>query len=337
MTFFNKKEEVLEIKLTSYGKQKLAAGSLKPMYYAFFDDDVLYDAARAGITEDNNNIEPRIQDNTPSIRTQTSFDDLEKLVMRQTHDLTAEGVYHESNVNDLKFDPTVFKDHDGLRNVLPLGNSQVGNKYIAAWRLEFLEGNFKSSRNSINNDLEKSPILNIPQIDADLVVQPKVVTKEFTGVVDPETGRYAVINPTNDNFIRLENDYMLIDVSEANVDLLNDSFSLEIYEVLTEDGRQVLKPKLFKKEVNEVVNDLLVDQSELLEQIAAVSVQVDPKFANYFFEISVDDEIDNKTKFEKIISRETRGNIFDQTVGYEDYVQKPGAELYTSDNDGDNC
>ena len=337
MTFFNKKEEVLEIKLTSYGKQKLAAGSFKPMYYAFFDDDVLYDGARAGITEDNNNIEPRIQDNTPSIRTQTSFDDLEKLVMRQTHDLTAQGVYHESNVNDLKFDPTVFKDHDGLRNVLPLGNSQVGNKYIAAWRLEFLEGKFKSSRNSINNDLEKSPILNIPQIDADLVVQPKVVTKEFTGVVDPETGRYVVINPTNDKFIRLENDYMLIDVSEANVDLLNDSFSLEIYEVLTEDGRQVLKPKLFKKEVNEVVNDLLVDQSELLEQIAAVSVQVDPKFANYFFEISVDDEIDNKTKFEKIISRETRGNIFDQTVGYEDYVQKPGAELYTSDNDGDNC
>ena len=108
MTFFNKKEEILEIKLTSHGKQKLAAGSFKPTYYAFFDDDILYDGARAGITEDNNDIEPRIQDTTPSIRTQTSFNDLEKLIMKQTHDLTAQGVYHESNVSDLKSDPSVF-------------------------------------------------------------------------------------------------------------------------------------------------------------------------------------------------------------------------------------
>ena len=65
MTFFNKKEEVLEIKLSSYGKQKLAAGTFKPVYYAFFDDDILYDGARAGISEDNNNIEPRIQEERP--------------------------------------------------------------------------------------------------------------------------------------------------------------------------------------------------------------------------------------------------------------------------------
>ena len=114
MTFFNKKEEILEIKLTSHGKNTLAAGSFKPMYYAFFDDDVLYDGARAGFTEDNNDIEPRIQDTTPSLRTQTSFTDLEKLVMRQTHDLTSEGVYQESNVTDLKLEPSVFKDYDGF-------------------------------------------------------------------------------------------------------------------------------------------------------------------------------------------------------------------------------
>ena len=45
MEFFNKKEEVLEIKLTNYGKDRLAAGQLNPTYYAFFDDDVLYDAS----------------------------------------------------------------------------------------------------------------------------------------------------------------------------------------------------------------------------------------------------------------------------------------------------
>jgi hypothetical protein len=42
MSFFDKKEEVLEFKLTEYGKRKLQLGRLNPTFYAFFDDDVLY-------------------------------------------------------------------------------------------------------------------------------------------------------------------------------------------------------------------------------------------------------------------------------------------------------
>ena len=35
MSFFNKKEEVIEVILTSYGKYKLSRGQWKPAYYAF--------------------------------------------------------------------------------------------------------------------------------------------------------------------------------------------------------------------------------------------------------------------------------------------------------------
>ena len=80
MTFFNKKEEVIDLELTPYGEALLSVGKFKPSFYAFFDDDVLYDAARAGTGEDNNNIEPRIQENSPSLRAQTSFRDLEREV-----------------------------------------------------------------------------------------------------------------------------------------------------------------------------------------------------------------------------------------------------------------
>ena len=189
MTFFNKKEEVLEVKLSSYGKQKLAAGNFKPTYYAFFDDDILYDGSRAGLTEDNNNIEPRIQEHTPSLRVQTSFTDLERRVMLQTHELGADGVFHESNVMDLKTDPDVFKDYDGLRNVLPLGNSQLSNQYIAAWRIEFLANNFKNFRSTTRDPDTtctspfkcQEPIINIPQINVDMNVQPILTQKDFTG------------------------------------------------------------------------------------------------------------------------------------------------------------
>ena len=43
MTFFNRKEEVVELKLTRVGRQKLSIGEFKPAYYEFLDDDVLYD------------------------------------------------------------------------------------------------------------------------------------------------------------------------------------------------------------------------------------------------------------------------------------------------------
>ena len=47
----NKKEEVLDIELTPYGKYLLANGKMKPAYYAFFDDNIMYDAEYGGVEE----------------------------------------------------------------------------------------------------------------------------------------------------------------------------------------------------------------------------------------------------------------------------------------------
>ena len=74
MGFFNKKEEVIEIQLTQYGKHLLSKGEFKPSSYAFFDDNILYDSSYAGFdTEHQNEIEPRIQENTPVVKTQYMY------------------------------------------------------------------------------------------------------------------------------------------------------------------------------------------------------------------------------------------------------------------------
>ena len=342
MTFFNKKEEVLEIKLTSYGKHRLAAGTFKPAYYAFFDDDVLYDGARAGVVEDNNDIEPRIQENCPSIRAQTSFRDLEREVKRQTHDIEKD-VLHERNVNDLKNDPTVFYDTDGLRNVLPLGNSQLGNQYVAAWRVEMLAGSYYRSRSttldpalscSVPYPCQK-PIINIPQLDVDLTITPKIVDKDFVGVSDPKTEKYVALNSATNQFIRIEDDYLLLDIGEYNVDLLNDAFEIEVYEITTEEEEEVLIPKFFRKKIEFIRNGIMLEEEEVTAQIS--EARINKNYVEYYFNIDNDENIDGKTKYEKIVSREKRGNIFDNNVGYEDYTQTPGQELYTSDNDGEEC
>ena len=45
MSFFDRKEEVLEIELTPHGRYLLSLGELRPAFYSFFDDDVVYDGA----------------------------------------------------------------------------------------------------------------------------------------------------------------------------------------------------------------------------------------------------------------------------------------------------
>ena len=54
MKFLDRKEQVLDIQLTQHGKRMLAQGVLKPHYYAFYDDDIIYDVEWAGHSEDQN-------------------------------------------------------------------------------------------------------------------------------------------------------------------------------------------------------------------------------------------------------------------------------------------
>ena len=51
MAFINKKEQVLEIELTSYGKYLTSVGKFKPKYYAFYDGDIIYHGLYAGRVE----------------------------------------------------------------------------------------------------------------------------------------------------------------------------------------------------------------------------------------------------------------------------------------------
>ena len=78
MSYFDPKEEVIDLKLTPHGEFLLSIGKLNPVFYAFFDDDIVYDNNWASVTtEKQNQTEPRIQEETPRMHTQVSFSDRE--------------------------------------------------------------------------------------------------------------------------------------------------------------------------------------------------------------------------------------------------------------------
>ena len=101
--FLNKKEQVFDLKLTSYGNYLLSQGNFKPVYYAFYDDNVVYDIQHAAgkdgtgtlVTppkELQNDIQRRIKDETAYIESFVLFEEVERQAPLQLHAEQAHGV-----------------------------------------------------------------------------------------------------------------------------------------------------------------------------------------------------------------------------------------------------
>jgi len=93
MEFFNKKQDVVDLQLTGYGKQLLSRGLFKPAFYAFSDDGIIYE--RQWVSGSNSDaqqtdIETRIQEETPRLKTQYRKVGAEKAVFNS---LNASSLY----------------------------------------------------------------------------------------------------------------------------------------------------------------------------------------------------------------------------------------------------
>ncbi len=156
MTFFNKKEDVMKIELTPHGRDLLRKGQLSPKYYAFFDDDILYDTTAAGFSENNNEIKTRIINDTPSLKPQTT----------------------QTGVESRFFDQIVTEDDNILLN--PIGTNKLTSTKANGWQATALLGEFSSSLSYISSSTGPvspgfdnikgtlSPLYNIPQIECEL-------------------------------------------------------------------------------------------------------------------------------------------------------------------------
>jgi len=182
MSFFDKKEEVLEFKLTEYGKRKLQLGRLKPAFYAFFDDDVLYNTEAAGFSEDQNDADRRIRFDTPTLKVQKSTTGAETRVNQfldaissslQETDSTGQYVISENSVEFVNaFQDTPQFAQKFFLGSDPLGTSDLKTQYAPAWHINALEGEVSSSQyyqtvnlTASNTGLADGIVRNIPQID----------------------------------------------------------------------------------------------------------------------------------------------------------------------------
>jgi hypothetical protein len=227
MEFLNKKEEVFEFQLTEYGKYLLSIGKLKPEYYAFFDDDVLYDTSGSGYTETQNMSRVRIQEDTPKLKATTTRTSAETRVTQFINNL--EGPIGSSNSDPANrtayFRQPVFEDK-GKINAHAIGRSSLNTQYNPAWNATILsKAKISSSQDYINTSdyIEHIPQLNITLDYYTYFKSGDLTDNSITTHLTSDTGQKT------DIFLALNEDYLLMEVLENNTDFEKENFDIEIY------------------------------------------------------------------------------------------------------------
>ena len=281
MEFFNKKEEVIDLQLTQYGRHLMSKGKFKPVYYSFYDDNILYNVAKTGRTEVQNEAEKRIKEN-PTLHPQVGFSSLER-EFQNNYDLVLMG----KSAGDASIQRTPEK-HYLLSH--PIGTSDINSEYAPSWSVLFLNGSISGSASSTLELKEKSGdknILNIPQINSHMKIE---VTDVSGGAFEYDE---AIDGPLRSNFGVLtdeENTYIVLKVIESNGLYQKKNFDIELYEVYeeeTDSGNiiETLRPLKFSKSY--------VAEDELTF-MGSSTPKEDQEHVEYYFDFRVDDEINTQ-------------------------------------------
>ena len=316
--FLNKKEQVYDIKLTSYGKYLLSTGEFKPEYYAFFDDNIIYDydcarasgsAGLSGSREPQNEIIDRIRE-TQYIETLTLFEDVEKpstnLITENVGPDGAAVKYFEIDITPQMITP---------RRDNYVFSAMIGDAYLEgdtqnapAWKMVTLNGNIlSSSMTDVKNDVA------VPQLNIQLNYALEIVDYDATLQLSQDDLR-QVLGTTqqfaDNRVIRFKSEDLLVYGEEVNTALLTENFDIEVFEIdfdavpATYEGgtaKDSLKRKYFPSNSTEIKGGLMIVDDEnkavvaasILSPIENAELQyLKESKVSYYFDVELDENID---------------------------------------------
>ncbi len=282
MVFYNKKEEVIEVRLTSFGKTLYSKGKLKPAYYAFFDDDVVYDSSYGSAGGD---VDSRIKE-TPRSRAQYTYSTVENYTPSREEESTFEdqNAPFPGQRRNILFEEQKRKDIK-----MPIGTSGNENSYYPSWKALMLQGEIEASKPYIEMTSE-TPSIDIPQID---VQQREFISKAIQST-DSNSNVYGYVFPDGSSVTLEEGEdaEFLLFLQEKNASSHAKNFSIEVFEVEETDGKEFLRPLNLLKpnEVDRHIDELIVDNEK--NPNTNIKITDNPAMVEYYFDMEIDDEID---------------------------------------------
>jgi len=364
MEFFNQKEDVIDIELTPFGEYLLSQGAFKPTYYAFYDEDILYDGEYGGIKEDQNNVKQRIKDETPRLRPQAVFKSVAEPIYE--HEQIAAG----SNQWLVDIDQSYFAKHgvnpafmqqyfyrfDNIEQTavekhytfpLCLGNSSFDSKEAPAWEVKFLYGSVTESVSFLAAD--NRAYLKIPQIEAYITYKSFVKTAgtTITDTTKLKVPEYEELHElpsyTDGTTYDFDEDFIILEINEHNVPYKKDNFEIEVFgvmDLLTEDGpAEQLIPLSFVRPPSQTKNGLLMSFEEQTlateKDLQKQFLDLDDTYIEHWFNVYVDKEIDPELICKVKPVAKQKGLFIDDPLDCADELsdQIPISKIYGVEDD----
>lgn len=285
MVFYNKKEEVIEVRLTSFGKTLYSKGKLKPAYYAFFDDDVIYDSAYGSAAGD---VDERIKE-TPRSKAQYGYSTVGDTKLSRTEESTFDDQNMIKSLHPGTRKSVLFEEQKRKDSKNPIGTSGNETQYYPAWQSYMLQGEIEASKAYIDMTAT-DVVINIPQID----VKQRTFTSKAIKGTDDNSSVYGYTFPDGSSVTLEEGDdsEFLLFLKEKNASSDNKNFSIEVFEIEEQGDNEFLRPLSFLKpyEVDRIVDGLIIENEK--EANPDFNISDNPAMVEYYFDMEIDDEID---------------------------------------------
>jgi len=323
MVFFDRKEEVINIELTPYGKHLLSKGRWKPVYYEFYDDDIMYDSQYAGFKEGQDEIQTRISDSSRP-KVQYSFDGADTRYKE-----TIKRILESNSDFQNAFGSTIEKRKNLSFSSLPLANSSLTNDKNPAWSVDMFRGEIDSITGSVSivglpNNLHK---LNLKTVNYRLSIGNREEEQQSLALQDKnQVGGTSDLNELHrtfddETYVKVQEDYLLLYIKEENVDLLKENFDIMVYELETDlkTGQEIEKPLYFKKPKETIVNNILID-----DEVESEEGYMGPEYVSHYFNIYTDKEINSDLlgKFLTQTEKKTLSVVDGYTFKEPQFVEK---------------
>lgn len=309
MSFFDKKSEVISVELTQYGKYLLSKGKFKPVYYQFFDNDVIYDNEYGGIVEDRNNAQERIKNETPYLKPQFIFTGVETKLKEQ---IELKKKLKEISKKRLNLKETVSLQQTPEKiyfGITPLGTSNLDDTYPSL-NIRTHTTKISSSYTYKENDTH---VMQIPQISLNTTFyKTRIVYESEEPVPDEFIAQSLPFNiedgPTertfklfnDETYISVTPESIILELNEINSKDIGDNFEIELFEITSSNitKKEVHIPLYFINGKYEKNNDnLIVDIGGEKEVFSAD----DPSLAEYYLTINADSDI-QKDRLKSLIN-----------------------------------
>ena len=287
--FFNQKEEVIRLELTPYGKEKFSKGEFMPTYYAFYDNDILYDGVHGGITESQNNIVTRISTNTPRFGPFVRFTGSVAPVV-SLNSLDASNDFVQATSASAPFNRFV-------------GDSSPWSDYMPSWHITLND----------RSNVALTGVTKFRAADTIPVVTASLLIKYDLEELDDDITLY-MLN---------ENQNLTLDVQEINTLFkLNGNYDIEIFKV--DESNRVRALQFINPESDDADNLFFQAQAGTLsntiegteEEIQQAYPKLDNTYVEYYLDVLLDAEIDgvemptHSTVYRRNIDR-TPGDLCD--------------------------